>query len=328
MSARILITGATGFIGSHLAELLHEKGYRIRCLVRKSSNPQWLQHLPVEYSYGEFNDAESLRKALFDIDYVYHVAGVVASKTKAGFFEGNQVATRNLLALAKDNPHLRRFVHISSFAAVGPSLDGQHTTEETPHHPITTYGRSKMEAEKEVQSHSDSIQWTIVRPPAVYGPRDLATFDFFRTAAKGLIPLVGFQKKFVSLVHVRDLVQGIMLAGEHERGVNQIYNIGSERYYDWDEIGNVTMNVLGEKAVKLRIPEPLVYTIAGAVGFLSLFSRKPSVLNWEKGKDMVQNAWTCDISKAKRDLGYQEHTLLEDGIRETITWYRNQGWMK
>jgi nucleoside-diphosphate-sugar epimerase len=283
----------------------------------------------VELVDGDFFDIESLRPAVIGVDCIYHVAGVVASKTKEGFFRGNQHATRQLLeAVRQYNPHLSRFVHVSSFAAVGPSLDGRHSTEDTPYHPITTYGRSKMEAEKEVAKCGESFPWTIVRPPAVYGPRDTATFDFFKTASRGLIPLVGFDSKLVSLVHVFDLVRGIVLAGQHSSAVRQIYNIGSEQYYDWAEIGDTTMKVLGKKAIKVRIPEPIVFAVAGLVGFVSLFGSRPSVLNWEKGRDMVQKAWTCDISKAKKELGYRESISLEEGIRETIEWYRSMGWLK
>ena len=326
---RVLITGATGFIGSHLAGELNKKDYQLRCLVRKTSNTRWLRNLPVDYVYGDFFDDDCLRNAVMDVDVIYHVAGVVASKTKAGFYEGNQLATRNLMNAARQHsPGLSRFVFVSSLSAVGPGLDGQPVNETTPYHPITAYGKSKMEAEKEVLKYDGVFPWTITRAPAVYGPRDAATFDFFRTADRGLIPLIGFEKKYVSLVHVRDLINGIILAGERPEGASQIYFIGSRRYYDWEEIGETTARVLGRNAVKLRIPEFLVYTVAGLVGFLTLFSEKPSILNWEKGKDMVQKAWTCDISKARTELGYTEMVLLETGIRETIEWYREEGWMK
>lgn len=326
---RALITGATGFIGSHLAEHLHSKGYALRCFVRPTSNIRWLRHLPIEYVKGDFFDEQSLSNAVTDVDVIYHSAGVVASKTKQGFFEGNQFATRNLLAaVQKTNRSLTRFVHISSQAAVGPSSPDHPINEETPYHPITTYGISKMEAEKEVRKYGQALPWTIVRPPAVYGPRDTATLDFFRTASRGIIPLAGFTKKLVSLVHVRDLVTGIILAGEKKEGLNQIFFVGSERAYDWEEISRMTLEVFGRKAIVVRVPEFLVYTIAGISGFVSLFKTKPSVLNWEKGKDMVQEAWTCDSSKARKLLGYKETVSLKDGIRETIEWYRKEGWIK
>lgn len=325
----VLITGATGFVGSHLAEGLHHRGHHLKCLVRKTSDLRWLRHLSVEYVYGDFFDDDTLRRAASDVDVIYHVAGVVASKTKKGFYEGNQATTRNILrAVHQHNPTLSRFVHVSSLTAVGPRADGQAVNEQTPYRPITTYGKSKMEAEKEVLKYDGILPWTIVRPPAVYGPRDTATFDFFYAASKGIIPLVGFDKKLVSLVHVNDLVEGIILAGEKPEGKNQIYFIGSERYYDWEEIGDTTLRVLARKAIKIRLPEFLVFAIAGMAGVFSVFSKKPSVLNWEKGRDMVQKAWTCDISKAKAELGYREKFSLADGIQETIAWYRKEGWMK
>ncbi len=326
---RVLITGATGFIGSHLAEQLSKKDYQLRCFIRKTSDIRWLQHLPVEYVYGDFSNDDSLRRAVTNVDAIYHVAGVVASKSREGFYRVNQFATRDLLKAARRyNQHISRFIHVSSLTAVGPSLDGRPVNETTPYHPITTYGRSKMEAEKEVLKYDGVFPWTITRPPAVYGPRDVATFDFFRSAARGIIPLVGFGKKYVSIVHVRDLVNGIMLAGERPEGANQVYFIGGRRYYDWDEIGETTMQVLGRNALKVRAPEFLTYAVAGIVGLFSLFRRKPSVLNWEKAKDMVQKEWTCDTSKATTELGYSESISLEAGIRETIDWYRREGWMK
>jgi dihydroflavonol-4-reductase len=326
---RVLVTGATGFVGSHLAEHLHRKQHRVRCFIRKTSDTRWLRHLPIEYVDGDFFDKGSLQKAVEGMDMVYHCAGVVASKTKAGFYEGNQHATRNLLeAITHANPSIQRFVHVSSLTAVGPTLNEDPVDETTPYHPITTYGRSKMEAEKEVLKFTGVIPWTIVRPPTVYGPRDPATFDFFTTAAKGLIPLAGFNRKLVSMVHATDLANGIILAGERKEGLNQIYFIGSERYYDWEEIARITLSVIGRKAITVRVPEFLIYVIAAIAEVLNWYKKKPSVLNWEKGRDMVQRAWICDITKAKTELGYEETISLEDGIRETIAWYRKEGWMR
>jgi dihydroflavonol-4-reductase len=185
-----------------------------------------------------------------------------------------------------------------------------------------------MEAEKEVFNFKNVIPYTIVRLPVIYGPRDTATFDFFKAVNIGIIPLVGFKKKFVNILHVRDTVEGIISAGENTHALNKIYQIGSEQSYSWDELSSITMNVLHRKAVKIRIPEFLVMLMAGINGCLSVFNKKPSVLNWEKGKDMVADAWTCDISKAKKELDFVPKISLEEGIKETIGWYKKQGWMK
>jgi nucleoside-diphosphate-sugar epimerase len=326
---RVLITGATGFIGSHLAEQLHQTGYTLRCLVRKTSNLRWIEHLPVEYCYGDLFDEEVLKQAVAGVDYVYHVAGLTKAKTREEYFLGNHIGTKNLLdAVEKVRPNLKRFILVSSLAAVGPSLDGTPVNEETPYHPITAYGESKMEAEKECLKTVGRLPITIVRPPAVYGPRDRDVFEFFKSVNKGLQPMIGLKTKTVSLIYVTDLVNGIILAGEHRASVGKGYFISSERYYSWKEVGDITTRIMQKKAIRVKIPVAVVYTIAAVSELFSMATGKAVLLNMEKARDIVQDAWTCDISKAKSELGFREAHSLEAGIRETVTWYRRQGWLK
>ncbi len=325
----VLITGATGFIGSHLADSLHAKGYTLRCLIRKTSSIHWLKHLPIQYIYGDLFDEHALKEAVTDVDYIYHVAGVTKAKTSEEYYRGNHLATKNLLEIVqKYNPTIKRFVHVSSQTAVGPSLHGKAVDEKSPFLPITTYGRSKMEAEKECLKFIDKFPITITRPPAVYGPRDKDVFEFFNTMNKGLQPMIGFKPKYVSLIHVKSLVDGIILAGEHTNGVGQTYFISSERFYDWKEIGEITAPILGKSPLKLKIPEWCVYIIGVVAEFFSKFSSKPALLNLEKVQDIIQDAWTCDITKAKNELGYRESIDLQSGIKETVKWYRDNGWLK
>ena len=260
---------------------------------------------------------------------VYHVAGVTKAKTKEGYYSGNHLATSRILeAVVSANPSIRRFVHVSSQAAVGPSFDGAPVDESTPFHPITTYGKSKMEAEKECLKLIGSLPITIVRPPAVYGPRDKDIFEFFSAMNRGLQPMIGFNNKMVSLIHVTDLVEGIILAGEHPQAAGQTYFISSERFYNWKEVGLITAGILGKRAIRMRIPEFGVYTIAGFSELFGLVTRKPVLLNFEKARDIVQDCWTCSVQKAKSELGFKESMSLEDGIRDSIAWYRQQGWLK
>ena len=173
----------------------------------------------------------------------------------------------------------------------------------------------------------DKLPVTILRVAAVYGPRDTATFDYFNSAARGLELLIGFKDTYVSLVHSTDIVSGLLLAGESEKSNGQIYFLGSEKYYTWNEIGFVTRSVLNKKLLRVRVPKPLVFVIAGISGFVSQFKEKPSVLNYEKAYDLTQDNWCCDITKAKTELGYSQEVTLMDGIKETIAWYREHGWM-
>ena len=326
---KILITGASGFIGSHLADALHAKGHQLRCLVRTTSSLEWIKHLPVEYVYGTLFDTEALTKAVKNVDVIYHVAGLTKAKSREEYFQGNQIATKNLLdAVLTANPAIKRFIHVSSQAAVGPSVPGTPVNEQTAFHPITAYGESKMEAEKECLNRMAKLPITITRPPAVYGPRDKDVFAFFDTMNKGLQPMIGFNNKEVSLIHVTDLVNGIVLAGEHPKGIGQTYFISSERFYNWKEIGEITARVMGKKGFRLRVPVSVVYTIAGISELYSAITRKAVLLNYEKAKDIVQDAWTCSIAKAKQEIGFGEQRTLEEGIRSTIAWYRERGWLK
>lgn len=325
---KILITGATGFIGSHVAERLNASGHRLRAIVRRSSDRKWIAGLPVEYMEGDYFDSRFVAGAVAGVDMIYHLAGVTKARSRDDYFRGNHAVTSNLLAsVLRVNPGVRRFVHVSSQAAVGPSVPGRPVDETAPFRPITTYGVSKMEAEKECLRFMEKLPVTIVRPPAVYGPRDTDVLEFFRTMAMGLQPLIGFRTKQVSLIHVADLARGIIMAGEHERSAGQTYFISSGKFYDWLEVGNLTAEIMRRKTWRVKVPEWAVYAVAAVAQLLSGLGDKPAVLNIEKARDIVQDAWICDASKAARELGFREEMTLEEGIRSTIAWYREAGWL-
>jgi dihydroflavonol-4-reductase len=325
---KILVTGASGFVGSHIADRLLAAGHEVRALVRANSSLKWLQDKRIELVTGNMLDMESLQAAVEHVDAIVHVAGVTAAKTKEGFYEGNLLPTRNLLAAARRyNPTLSRFIFCSSQTAVGPSLDGQPVTELTPPHPITTYGKSKRAAEEEVERARKDFPVTILRLAAIYGPRDTAIFTFFQTVDKRLKPLIGMRDKWVNLAHVSDIADAVLLALEQDAAKNETYFIGAEQHYTWREVNDITSEIMNRRGLTLKLPHALVYSVAGLSEFLSIFRSKPSVLNWEKGRDMVQSHWTASVEKAKSQLGYRQKLLLEDGVKDTIEWYRKQGWL-
>jgi nucleoside-diphosphate-sugar epimerase len=323
-----LVTGATGFIGSHLVDLLLKQKYAVRVLLRKTSDTVWLQGLPIDYVYGDLFDRDALRQAVAGVDYVFHSAGVTKAKTAEEYFRGNTEGVLNMLdAVSHHNPGLKRFIQISSGTAAGPSPGISSITEETTPRPITTYGQSKLKAEQLCAERQGTIPITILRPPAVYGPRDKDIYEFFKTMSKGLQPMVGLKEKFVSLIHVGDLVRGFVMAAESEKALGQTYFISSSKVYGWREIGEVTRRVLGKSAFRIKIPEAGVYAIAAVSEFFGLFSKKPVLINLEKARDMVQDYWTFDSSKAQRDFGYAQEIPLEEGVRNTVEWYRGKGWL-
>lgn len=325
---KALVTGGTGFVGSHVVDFLLARKYSVRCLVRRTSDMRWLQDKPIELVYGDVFDADALRAAVEGVEYVYHSAGLTKAKTREEYYRANATGTRNLLqATIRHNPSLKRFVHISSQAAVGPSDSLTPITEERPARPITSYGKSKWQAEVECHNVMREIPITIVRPPVVYGEREKDVYEFFRTYKMGLQPMVGFSDKYVSMIHVADLVRGMVMAGESSAAVGQTYFITSSRVYSWREIGDATRLAMQRKALRVRIPEFAVFVVAAFAEFAALFSSKPALINFEKAREMVQDYWTCDHTKAKRELGFEQEISLEEGIQRTVDWYRREGWL-
>lgn len=323
-----VVTGANGFVGSHLVDILLANNYKVRCIIRKTSNTRWLDGKDVEIFTCGLSDKEGLRKCFANTDYIFHVAGVVKSKKPEGYFYGNVELTRNLLETALEfKETIKRLVIVSSQTACGPSLNGKPITEEDECKPITTYGRSKLAEEKLALSFKEKLPITICRAPAVYGERDTEIFIFFQTFNKGLMTTIGFNKKLVSLIHVKDLVSGFLLAAESQNAAGETYFISSEKYYTWEEVGEVTSRVMQKKPFKVKVPHFIVYTIAAIAQFFSLASSKAATLNIEKAKDITQAAWICDTSKAIRDLGYRQNISLEEGIKLTVDWYKKMKWI-
>lgn len=323
-----VVTGANGFVGSHLVDLLVEKGYHVRCITRKSSDLRWLKNKPVEIvDCGLFNN-DGLEKAFDGAEYIYHVAGVVKSKEKEGYFKGNVETTRNVLnAALKNKQTIKKIVIVSSQTACGPSPSEKPIDEKYECRPITTYARSKFEEEKLAKSYMDRLPVTICRAPAVYGERDTEILIFFRTFSQGLMTTIGMKDKTLSLIHACDLVNGFYLAAVSDCSAGETYFISSEKVYTWTEIGNITSKVLNKKPLKVKVPHPIVYTIAAIAQVFASFSSKPATLNLEKARDLVQQAWTCDTSKAMAQLGYRQQISAEEGIRRTCEWYKQMKWL-
>ncbi len=323
-----VVTGANGFVGSHLVDLLLKKDLIVRCITRKTSDMRWLKDKSIEIFDGGLFDKENLRMAFKNASFIYHVAGVVKAKTLEGYFNGNVEATRTMLEVALESPAaIEKFLIVGSLTSTGPSFDGKPVNEETECKPLTTYGKSKKEQEEVALSYSDKLPITICRAPAVYGERDTEVFIYFQTFNKGLTTLIGFDKKILSLIHAADLAEGLYLAATSDKSAGEIYFISSEKYYTWDEIGNVTAKALGKKALRIRIPHFIVFTIAAFAQFFAMFSKKPATLNIEKAKDLTQHAWICDTTKAVEQLGFRQKVSIEEGIKRSCEWYREMKWI-
>jgi len=260
---KALVTGANGFVGSHLVEGLLDKGYRVRCLVRKTSNKRWLSGLEVEFVHGDITEKSSLKSVVKDVDLVFHVAGLTKAKNRDEYVRTNAEGTKNLVeACLEGNANIQRFVYVSSQAAVGPGNDEQPLNETASCRPITYYGESKLQGERIVLQHISKLPITVVRPPAVYGPRDSDMLGFFKVANKGFRISFGRGESFLSLCYVKDLVDGIILAAENPKSIGQIYFIADDKVYSWREAFKIIARVLNKRTISLKIPKTFVFLVA------------------------------------------------------------------
>ena len=321
---RAFVTGGTGFVGSHLVEALLERGCEVRCLVRKE--PKWLDGLPVATVQGDLFDADVLREGMDGVDVVYHVAGVTRAPNREALDSVNVDGTLNVLDAA-NQARVRKVLVTSSIAAVGPS--GNHPlTEEAPLKPISNYGRSKAEMERQIEERSDGPPIVVVRPPSVYGPREADIFTLIKAADRQrILPIVGDGSvPQLDLVHVRDLVNGMIAAAESEASSGRAYFLGGPRSYSWDEIRAAIRGALGHGALSINVPRSLV-GVSGAAseGIGKLLGKYPP-LNREKARE-AKATWLVSSEKARADFGYEPSVSLEEGMSETIRWYRENGWL-
>ena len=325
---KVLITGSNGFIGSHLVERLLTQNCQVRCLVRKASVLKWIEHLPIELVHGDITDFSSLAPLISNVDYIYHLGGVLRTNKESEFFKVNCDGTKNLLeACRQQNPSLKRFIYVSSQAAAGPSNSGTPLTEADTPAPISMYGKSKLRAEEIVLDVQNIFPVTIIRPPAVYGPRDDDILGVFKYIKLGIKPLVGNQEKMVSIIYIADLVRGIHIAGEHPQAENEIFFISNRNGYSWIEIEDTIARVMKKKTLTIRLPEFVLDIMANLSEQMAGIFRNPAILNRDKAAEMKQNYWLIDSTKAESKLGFVSQISLGQGIEETYQWYRLQGWL-
>ncbi len=325
---KVLITGGNGFIGSYLVERLLNFGNQVRCLIRRTSNLRWIQNLSVEFAYGDIADFGSLLAAVADVDYIYHLSGALRANKPDEFFKINHQGTRNLLEVSRQrNPTLKRFIYVSSQAAVGPSGNSIPLTEIDLPRPISTYGESKLLAEQAVLEFQQHFPITIIRPSVVYGPRDDDLLEVFKFIKLGIKPLIGKQEKFISIIHVADLVRGIHIAGEHPDSANELFFMANQTSYSWIELENSIAHAMNKKNMTVRLPELLLDSAAFlSEGWAKIF-KHAAILNRDKANEMKQRFWLMDSSKAEQRLGFTSEIPLEIGLKETYEWYRQHRWL-
>ena len=325
------VTGGTGFIGSHLVEQLADGGDHVTVLIRKTSNLRWLNHLApkIQFVTADLHDIESLIPTLEDVDVVFHLAGLTKAPDTATYNHVNAEGTRNLIeACLHVQPRLKRFIYCSSLAAIGPSPNQTPICENTSPYPLTDYGKSKLKGEMITRNYADRLPITIVRPPAVYGPRDTDIFIYFQFIRRGLMPIIGDENRLLSFVHVKDLVVGMHAAALSDRAVGEAYFLTDGVVHSWIEFAQTVACAMEKQPIRFGIPFFVLDVVATCAEVVSRITRQTPTLNRQKMLELKQPFWICDSTKAEEQFGYRPVYSLEKGIKETAGWYLENRWLK
>ena len=326
---KIFITGATGFIGSHLVKTLQEKNdCEIKCLVRKSSETETLQKCDVELFFGDLLDKDSLQEGVKDCHVIYHLAGKVFARKIEDFLDVNVTGTKNLLEAAA-SAKIEQFIYFSSIAAVGPNRKRDVLlNENSPCRPITSYGKSKYEAEKIVHAFSKNYELPsiIIRPPMVYGPGaiDCRSAKLFEMIREKKFVFVGNGKNKLNTCYIENLLHGVLLLNEKEKILGEkIYFFADAEISTMQELVNLIAAKEGVKVNNVNIPVTCAKSIAFFLqGLSELFNFSP-LITLDMVGELINN-WNYDMTLGTKELGYVPKVQLHDGIERTVSWYRSK----
>jgi nucleoside-diphosphate-sugar epimerase len=321
---KTLVTGGTGFIGRHLVDSLHRRGDDVTALVRSERRAEHLARRGVKLVVGDLHNASALASATAGQDLVFHVAGLIAARDEAEFQRANRDGTQNLLA-ASLQAQVRRFILVSSLAAAGPSRPGQPLGGTEEPHPVTAYGRSKLAAEAAVQGAD--VDWTIVRPPIVYGPWDREILKLFQVARLGIAPVFGSGNQELSAVYGPDLAEALVAVATTERTTGRTYFACHPGRFTSGQLIEGIGRALGKRVRPLRLPQGLARPLLRVTGAFAALTGHRTVLNADKANEFFQPAWTADPDALIEDTGWHATHDLAAGLAAAAAWYRDAGWL-
>lgn len=324
---KALVTGGTGFVGSHLVELLLAAGHEVTCLVRSAAKAEamFTTRRP-RLVQGALTDPQIIRLAGAGAEVVYHIAGLTSARSRAEFFAVNEGATA---ALVRDLPRtVRRFVYVSSVAAAGPTRRG-HPLLGTEHpRPVTQYGASKLAGELALRA--GDLPWTIVRPPAVYGPRDVEFLRVFRLVRGPVFPVFGDGRQELTFIYVEDLARALLAVALTDATLGKVYYATHDQVVDQRGfVTAVARAVRPDGSVPAFLPLPGLPARAAlwVTGTSAALAGRATVLTADKANELLAEAWTCSSAPLERDAGWHATHDLASGIPRTAAWYRDQRWL-
>jgi nucleoside-diphosphate-sugar epimerase len=326
---KVLLTGASGFLGSHVAEQLTCEGHELRLLLRHTSSRRYLTGLSFEEAVGDATDIETLPPAIRSVDAVIHTAGLVKARSETEFHAVNAQGVANLIAAAEEAaPSLKRFVLVSSLAAHGPSEDGAPRPAAALAAPVSAYGRSKAAGERLLRESAIASRSVIFRPPVIYGPRDPALVPFFRLARLRVAPLLMGGHNRISIIYVKDVARAIVTATTAEADVlGKTYTPEDGTVHTWSDLLVAVEAAVGKRALRISAPRWAFTGAALASEGFGFIARRAVSLTRDKVNEMAQTDWVCSGEDLKRDIGWLPAVDIHEGARLTAEWYRHQRWI-
>jgi nucleoside-diphosphate-sugar epimerase len=324
---RALVTGATGFVGSHVVDVLAARGDAVVVLARSAERAAPLTRQGAQLALGTLDDTAALAAAVRGVDVVFHLAGLTAAVSEAEYLRVNEAGTRRLVAAVRDAAPGARFVYVSTQAVLGPSAPGQALDEDAPCRPLTGYGRSKLAGEAVVRGAA-GLAWTIVRPPAVYGPRDREFLKMFQLIRTGLAPVFGAGTQQLSLVYAADLAEAIVRAGLARAAAGRTYHAAHAEVVTTRELALAVGRAVGRTPLVVPVPGVVATPIVSLIGRFAAARGRLSTLNADKMAEFLAPAWVLSSARAERELGWRAGHDLAAGARHTAAWYREAGWLR
>jgi nucleoside-diphosphate-sugar epimerase len=331
---RAFVTGATGFVGSHLVEALLARGDDVVALVRnRSKADRRFGDRQPDYVEGDLHDEEALRRGAKQADVIFHIAGITSARDLSEFRRINEDGTRKVVEAAiHQGGGLRRMLLVSSLSAAGPTTRGVRLTEDVVPHPLSDYGRTKLAAERIVEA--SGLPFAIVRPPPVYGPHDMEVRRLFTFAARGFAPVFADGGQELSFVYIDDLVSA-MLAAVERSPPDRTYFVCHPEVLTQEafvmEVSRAVSAVRSGQArpprVLLRIPGWAARVALNASDIIMGTIGSSSVLSTDKLREFLAEAWSCSPEALERDAGWRAEVPADEGLRRTAAWYRQHGWL-
>jgi len=318
------VTGANGFIGSHLVKYLLKQGWCVNILVRKGSDLSRIHGLPVKRFCGDLFNTDAVREGMKNCEYIFHVAGVIDALEPGEYYSVNADGTGHLVSIAEEmRVRVQRFLYVSSISVMGPSSKNSILNEHSPLRPVSDYGKSKREGEITVMK--SGLRWTIVRPTNILGIGQKELFAILSTLRYGLKPLIGKRETQTTICFVDDLIRGIVLAAQEDASVGKTYIIASRKAYSFRFLINTAARILGKRYC-IPLPFAVLYLLAVLSRNLASVTGKKPLIDPVKLIQTRRDYWFHDSSLIKRELGFQTRISAEDGLAAIIEYYRDNNW--